>query len=333
MGGGDIGESERGAGRWVGYQELKERVSMQDVLDWYGVDWLKGSGQNLVGYCPIHHGKNSRQFTVNLEKNVYYCFGDCKGGGNIFNFVAKKERVSIREAALLIQEWFPGSTEDQAGRVSEAPARLQKRGEPQGELVNKPLTFELKNLSADHPFFTERGIKPETVAHFGLGYCEKGMMKGRVVIPIHNESGELVAYCGRAVTEAQIEDEGKYKLPPGFHKKLVVYNLSRQKQGSGSLILVESYLSVFRLWQAGYANAVALMGSFLSNEQERLLVQILGSEGRLVLMFDDDEGGEWCAGDCLRRFSRSLFVKVVDISRYARKPHGVSEEDLRAILG
>jgi DNA primase len=61
--------------------------------------------------------------------------------------------------------------------------------------VNTPLKFALKNLDASHPYMIERGFTPETVAHFGLGYCAKGIMASRIPIPIHNERGELVAYA------------------------------------------------------------------------------------------------------------------------------------------
>ena len=81
--------------------------------------------------------------------------------------------------------------------------------------TNKPLKFELQNLDPNHPFFRERGITLETAEYFGLGFCQKGMMKDRIAIPIHNEKNELVAYCGRAVTPEQIKDE-KYKQPLEF---------------------------------------------------------------------------------------------------------------------
>jgi DNA primase len=71
---------------WVDFNEIKENVSMEMVLNHYGlVDKLKKSGKNLVGCCPIHKGSNNRQFSVNLERNIFNCFGNCKSGGNIID--------------------------------------------------------------------------------------------------------------------------------------------------------------------------------------------------------------------------------------------------------
>jgi len=67
---------------WVDYKAIKEAVTMQMVLDKYGIK-LKKSGKNYVCCCPIHKGTNFRQFSVNLEKNIWQCFGDCKTGGNV----------------------------------------------------------------------------------------------------------------------------------------------------------------------------------------------------------------------------------------------------------
>ena len=107
--------------------------------------------------------------------------------------------------------------------------------------VNTPLKFALKSLDPDHPYLAERGFTSETVAHFGVGLCTgKGIMAGRIAIPIHNEHGELVAYAGRW-PGIPPEGEGKYKLPPGFHKSLVVFNLHRARDYAkdSGLIVVE----------------------------------------------------------------------------------------------
>lgn len=327
---------------WVDYKEIKERVTMEMVLTHYGVfGKLKPSGSNLVGCCPIHKGSNPRQFSVSPERNIFNCFGNCKSGGNVIDFVAKMEKVDLRQAALLLKDWFLSGPSPAPSEKPGPPSAAElireetektpgKTKEQEGlNLVNPPLAFELKNLASEHAFFFDRGISPETVKHFGLGFCMKGMMAGRIVIPIHNELGELVAYCGRAVSADQIEKEGKYKLPPKFVKLQVVYNLNRQSKGEKLLIVVESYLSVFRLHQAGFPNTVALMGSVLGDRQAELIVSFLGPAGRVLLALDADEDGEKCADDCLLRLGHKLFVRAVDFSEYGRKPHHLSVETIR----
>jgi DNA primase len=87
------------------------------------------------------------------------------------------------------------------------------------------LTFESKTLDRKHPYLKERGLKKETIKEFGLGYCKRGLMKGRIAILIHNEEGDLVAYAGRYPGDPP-EGEPKYKFPPRFKKSLVVFNLN-----------------------------------------------------------------------------------------------------------
>lgn len=341
---------------WVSYKELKERISMEMILEHYGfLSELKNSGKSLTGCCPIHKGSNPRQFSVSTEKNIWNCFGNCKAGGNILDFVAmvefgSKETESIRKAALLLKEWFLGGNGKESKPQPDGSAegkklvKEEKLSSPQkgsaqkpedqaSPPVNPPLTFRLKSLSQDHPFFGQREISPETVNDFGLGLCAKGILKGRIAIPIHDERGNLVAYCGRAVTFEQIENEGKYKQPPNFVKSAVVYNLHRQPEKADLLILVESFLSVFRLHQAGYPNALALMGSVLSEAQEELIVGRLAGGGKVLLFFDNDEDGQKCAADCLGRLSKRMFVKVLDVGIFGKKPHRLKPEELRKLIG
>lgn len=122
-------------------------------------------------------------------------------------------------------------------------------------MINKPLTFQLRGVSSDHPYLTERGITQETAEMFGVGYFSgKGTMAGRVVIPIHDEHDQLVAYAGRAIDGS----EPKYKLPTGFRKSAVLYNLHRVK--AQEVILVEGFFDCMKVWQSLHPFAVALMG-------------------------------------------------------------------------
>lgn len=334
---------------WVDYKDIKSRVTMETVLASYGLlEGLQAKGTSLKGPCPIHGGSNARQFVVSTEKNVFNCFGDCKAGGNVIDFVARMEKIDTRDAALFIKKRFLSEPdkkelvghikkghklvreEKEGAKVAAEPAAETETPTP-GPKENKPLTFQLKSLTLDHPFFGARGITAETAEHFGLGYCNKGMMAGRVVFPIHDSAGALVAYCGRALTPEQIEEE-KYKLPPGFFKTLVVYNLHRQEPGTRTLIVVESFISVARLHQAGFKNVVSFMGSSMSEEQEELLSSYLGGSGRVILLFDPDEAGQVGADDCLLRLGRKLYVKAVDLAPYKQKPHQLNHETLKVIL-
>ncbi len=84
---------------WVDFQEVKQAVSFEEVLAHYQIDWLRRSGDDLRGRCPIHQGEGQRSFHVSLEKKAFYCFS-CKAKGNVLDFVAAMESCSVRDAAL-----------------------------------------------------------------------------------------------------------------------------------------------------------------------------------------------------------------------------------------
>jgi DNA primase len=206
---------------------------------------------------------------------------------------------------------------------------------PETTTVNPPLKFALKSLDAAHPYLTERGFRAETIAHFGVGLCTgKGIMAGRIAIPIHNEQGALVAYAGRW-PGIPPDGEGKYKLPTGFHKSLVVYNLHRAMDHAKDqgLIVVEGFFDCMRLYQAGIPNVVALMGSSLSDEQEALIVAAVGPQGKVALMFDEDEAGWKGREEALSRLSSHVHVKVVGLGTEGTQPDGLSAETLARYLG
>ena len=92
--------------RWVNYREVKEAVPIERVLERYGLlSSLNRRGDNLEGPCPLHGGHSPRQFKASVSKNAYHCFS-CGAGGNVLDFVAAKEGVSIRDAALHLVDWF-----------------------------------------------------------------------------------------------------------------------------------------------------------------------------------------------------------------------------------
>jgi DNA primase len=107
---------------FVSFAEVKRAVTIVALLEHYGLSGkLTAKGQNLVGACPFCEGKSARQFQVNPEKNAWYCFG-CKQGGNVLDFVAKRERVGVRGAALKLDDWFGLGLAEAPEKSSPAPA-------------------------------------------------------------------------------------------------------------------------------------------------------------------------------------------------------------------
>jgi DNA primase len=196
----------------------------------------------------------------------------------------------------------------------------------------------LDKLQRDHPYLTnERGLTLETIIDFGLGYFtgDKGLMVGRVVIPIHNAKGELVAYAGRWPGKPPNEETGKYRLPPNFKKMQELFNIDRAIKESPDklLVIVEGFFDVIKLHQNGWRKAVAIMGSTMSEAQEELLRQHTTSESRVVVMLDEDDAGQAGRESIAVRLSKFCFVKVHEFEKLGMQPEHLSAEELQQILG
>ena len=142
-----------------------------------------------------------------------------------------------------------------------------------------------------------------------------------------------MAYAGRWPGDPP-DGEGKYKLPAGFHKSLVVYNLHRTMEYARDhgLIVVEGFFDCMRLHQAGIPNVVALMGSFLSEEQEALIVAAVGPQGRVALMFDEDGAGWRGREEALTQLSSRVYVKVIGLGDEGCQPDTLDNEALSRIV-
>lgn len=334
--------------QFVDFRAVKQAVSMIQILDHYGLtDQMKrnGNGQSLSGKCPLHNGDNPTQFRASLEKNVWNCFGQCRGGGNVLDFVARKEDCTIREAALRISDWFklPSPTEESRTRTSPPKVDKPESGQrkaapspadsPEKSAGNKPLSFELKNLDPAHPYFAERGIGPETVSVFRLGFCNIGSMAGRIVIPIQNPAGELVAYAGRWPGDPP-EGTSKYKLPTGFGKSLDLFNLHRamEEPETQPLVIVEGFFDAIKLWQNGVRRVVALMGCSLSPAQEALIVKHTSLQTKVLVMLDEDEAGRVGREQVVQRLALHRYVKFFQFEQEGMQPDQLTAADVAALF-
>jgi DNA primase len=322
--------------RFVDFRIVKQRVSIEQVLGHYGIRLRRSNQKSLRGLCPLptHSSEKSREsFGVAVDKNVWACqSASCasarqgKKGGNVLDFVAIMESCSVRDAALKLDDLFLSSSAPPAPiEYQETKKLVAEKSEGDGETTeNKPLTFSLHGIDATHPYLENRGIAQDTAKHFGVGFFPgRGSMNGRVVIPISNERGELVAYAGRTIDGS----EPKYKLPAGFKKSEVLFNLHRvrEDESTRSIIIVEGFFDTMKIVQAGFRNVVAIMGTALSDAQERLLDPFR----EIVLMLDGDQAGETAGAALVTRLARSHFVRLVALTG---QPDQMSSEEIQAIL-
>jgi DNA primase len=315
---------------WVNFDEIKRGVTLKMVLDRYAVPLRPVGPNTLRGKCPLptHKSeKSTESFTATLSKGVggaWACQSQScikarrRVGGNALDFVAVMEQCSVRDAAIKLQTWFlvPASRSDGEGAGDKLNAatsaeiksdsnRVSKENNEATESgTNKPLTFTLQKIDCLHPYLRERGLNVETIQTFGVGYFSgRGSMSGRIVIPIHNAKGELVAYAGRSIDGC----EPRYKFPAGFHKSLELYNLHRVIQATNThnhTVVVEGFFGCMRVSEAGFG-CVSLMGSSLSDVQEALIAENFKS---VTLLFDGDEAGQKGREDALTRLGRRMFV-------------------------
>ena len=333
---------------FVDFREVRSRITMEQVLQHYGVlDSFKRTGDRLSGPCPIHGGSNPTQFRVDTEKNLWNCFSECKHGGNVLDFIAKKEDLSIHEAAIKACEWFNipldevksnGNAAPESGEHSPALAAKPKSApppKPEDTAPNPPLKFKLEKLDRAHPYFTERGLSQETIIDFGLGYFtgDKGLMIGRIVIPIHNIKGEVVAYAGRWPGDPP-DGTPKYKLPTGFKKGQEVFNLDRaiKEMTERPLVIVEGFFDAIKLHQHGYRNVAALMGSTMTAAQEDLIRRNTNANSHVVVMFDEDEAGKAGREEIAARLSKFCFVKVHVFDQPDMQPEHLTPEEVQQLF-
>jgi DNA primase len=302
---------------WVDFTAIKLHVSLAVVLQRYQVSLRRSGCNQYRGLCPIHRGEGRDAFHANLSQDVFHCFS-CGAGGSVLDFVAAMEGCTLREAGMRLQQ------QDLA-----APAARRSAGK--ATVTEKirtpvPLGFTLRGIDLTHPYLQARGILPSTAAEFGIGcYRGPGLFSGKLVIPIHNARGELVAYGARALDGST----PRYRFPPGFAKSQVLFNFHRAAAtGKRVVVVVEGFFDCFHLHQAGVRSVVALMGAALYEPQQ---YQLLARFPRVIVMLDGDAAGRHATADIVARLRPLCSVEVIDLAPQVQ-PDQMSTEQIRHVL-
>jgi DNA primase len=311
--------------RWLNFRHIKDTVPLGMVLQSYGWKCSRRCGDRVQGRCPIHRGQRADAFHADLRQNGFHCFV-CQAHGSVLDLVAAVERCSLRQAALRLAErfgvepWVPQSESD-VGRPPTAERIREKES-------SAALRFALGPIDGTHAYLQERGIEVDTAAHFGVGfYAGPGLLQGRVVIPIHNQHGQLLAYAGRSIDGAA----PKYKLPAGFAKSRVLFNLHcAATHGIDRVIVVEGFFDCLKMHQAGFPCVVGLMGCSLSAHQEALLVERYRN---VTLMLDGDPAGQQGSRLIADRLRPQCAVDIAKLVRGQQPDQLTTPEILRALSG
>ena len=297
-------------------QEIKSRLSLQDLLDYYGINGLRQKGNRLSGSCPIHNGDNPNALHISLDKNLWHCFTR-NHGGDVLSFIMEYEQVNFQQALDIARKIL--------NDPDYKPCQIHRQNtQPKPTLINPPLKFKLK-LDPGHNYLKQRGLTRETIEHFGIGFCERGILKGRIAIPIHDQDGNLVAYAGRSITN----EEPKYKFPKGFNKSQVIFNLHRVKAiEDEKVIIVEGFFDCFKIHQAGFPNVVALMGCSITEVQANLILQL---NKKLILLLDGDPAGREGTKKLAQIFQAKLPLTIKYLSN-GTQPDQLEETELKNLL-
>lgn len=300
---------------------VKERVDLVALVGEKVA--LKKAGKVYKGLCPFHVEKTP-SFQVDPDRRTYHCFG-CSQHGDCFTWLEKMENLEPVEALRVLAERAGVELAKRAPEERERETRLLKLNETAHFYFRQALRGTEKGKAAA-AYLATRGISPETVESFGLGYApdifnglllylkkkgfteEEGLAAGvltetprgifdrfrdRLMVPIRDTKGRPIAFGGRAMRADQPAKYVNTTNTPLFNKSQTLYafDVARSKiRAEGTAVIVEGYFDAIACHQAGITNVVASMGTALTPEQY-LRLQDLKIE-RVVVAFDGDAAGQ-----------------------------------------
>ncbi len=222
------------------FAQIKAAVSIAQVLDMLAITGLTPNGDTLRSPCPICKEGNNRAFVVTPARNIFYCFSE-KKGGSVIDLVARFKRISEAEAGRQIAAHFGlnGATAG-AGKAADKPS-AQQEPVPQSKAAGFDPREYQRSLDPTHAALKDFGIPEATIRDFDGGYCAKGLNRGRLALPVHDEKGSTLGFMGLALKGEQPE----IIYPKGFEPP-PFFNLHRV--GAGTLTLVSSPRDVLRAW-------------------------------------------------------------------------------------
>ncbi|HAV76172.1 MAG TPA: DNA primase [Anaerolineae bacterium] len=333
--------------------EIKSRIDIVDLVSEAGVK-LRHAGKNYTGLCPFHDNKKTPAFVVWPETGTWRCFGQCNEGGDIFKFIMKRENLDFKEALnkLAARAGVEVPTySKQSPEQKEAFENLRQLLEDAVVFYRGHLTA---NADVLNYLNDKRGLTDASIETFGLGYApnawdsalthftgrgyseqdllDAGMIserdsggyydrfRNRIMIPIRDEQGRMTGFGARIVDP---DDIPKFLNSPDtaiFTKGRLLYGMDRARKAirqADQAVIVEGYMDVIALHQAGYENVVSPMGTALTEDQLRLLKRF---SRRIVLALDPDVAGQ------------KAVMRGLDAARSAMDKEGELAFDARGLL-
>ncbi len=327
---------------------IRDVISRNNIVDIIGAEVrLRKSGGSYTGLCPFHNEKTP-SFNVSETRQMYYCFG-CHAGGNVITFLMTYYNYTFLEALKYLAD-RAGIELPEEKLSEEQQAESRHRSALYAALKEAAVFYHYRLRSEAGKtglrYLRERGLTDETIRHFGLGYADRfgnslyrhlkeknfsdqilkdtGLFRfeeksgvsdrfwNRVIFPILDERGRVIGFGGRVM------GDGKPKYlnsPEGilFNKRKHLYALNFARTArDGYMILCEGYMDVISMHQAGFTNAVASLGTALTEEQCRLLRRFTDEA---ALLYDSDEAGRMAAQRAIPLLKDAgISARVVELS-------------------
>lgn len=309
-------------------ERIKSHIEIVEVVSDYLT--LKKRGANLMACCPFHNEKTP-SFNVNPRLGIYKCFG-CGKSGDAISFVMEYDKLTYPEAMRQLAGKYNIEIEEEKGSITQAENRTERESllivlNYATNYFHEILTEDQEGKSLGLSYFKERGFSDKTIKAFELGYSldsyeaffneakrnqysvelleKAGLIKpregkegyydrfrGRVMFPIHNPQGKVIAFGGRILKTHT--ETAKYLNSPEtevYHKGHVLYGLYQAKNAirqEENCFLVEGYTDVISMYQAGIENVVASSGTSLTVEQSRLVRRYTEN---VTVLYDGDSAG------------------------------------------
>lgn len=326
---------------------IKERLDLAALIQEYVP--LKHAGQHLKGLCPFHQEKTP-SFVVSPTRGMWHCFG-CSEGGDAFAFIQKIEGLDFVGALKLLAERTGvelkpfGSA--QGKQVQNERQRLFDLLQLTARFYHEVLMHHAAGKKAQ-AYLQERGVTEATMEQFQIGYAPTGwdtlqqflrkknfglpeMMaagvvgmsgvrafdrfRGRIIFPVTDLQGRVIAFGGRITPWTETGREGKYVNSPEtklYSKRRTVYNLQRAKQHvrhGAPMVVVEGYMDVVMMTQAGWPGVVASSGTAFTAEQVEQLKRFTDT---LHFAFDADAAG-WKAAQAATSAALGAGMRVATV--------------------
>ena len=330
---------------WI--DSVRERSDIVELIGSYVT--LRRAGSNYTGLCPFH-SERTPSFTVFPDTQSFFCFG-CEAGGDAFTFVMRSENLEYPEAVEFLAKragiQIPETHEDSDQPRGISRARAYELNRAAARFYRDCLFDPAIGEAGMNYLRDTRGLDTAVIRHFGLGYApnEFGVLlphlkslgfteeemrqcflcgrsqsgryydyfRGRVMFPVINTAGEVVAFSGRDVTGTSKAKYLNSSDTPVFQKRKNLFALNFAKAHCAEqMILCEGNMDVVSMHAAGFENAVASLGTALTDEQARIMARYTK---QVIIAYDGDSAGQRAAGRAMDIFARvGLDVRVLRIT-------------------